>query len=107
MNNTTISGNERTPVLIVVHSGNWVEVYGPKNVEATIVNAPFVGTVAGEIVAEEYLDATLPHRMAEIYSPGNRRAADSARIVRPSDIAAAKLDVAVLRTLSAVEDATK
>lgn len=104
MNDTTTTSNEKTPVLIVVHSGSWVEVFGPKNIEATIVNAPFIGTVAGEVLAEQYLDATLPHRMAAIYCPGNRRAADSARIVRPSDIAAAKLDVAIARTLSELKE---
>lgn len=104
MNDTTLTSDIRTPVLVVVRAGNWIEVFGPENVYATIVNAPFTGTVAGEVLAEEYLDVTLPRRMAKIYAPGNRRAADLARIVTPSDIAAAKLNVAVLRTLNVIEE---
>ena len=93
----------RETVLVLAYADGWIEVYAERHVSAKIVLVPSTGSVAGEVLAERYLDETLPYRYREVHWPGKLRAADKLRTVRPSDMARRDHDLALLHGLQAVE----
>ena len=54
---------------------------------------------AGEIQAEEYVESSLPKRYRDVYWPGNLRAADMMRVVRPTDVVRRDYDLELLRAI--------
>ncbi|MCO6047951.1 hypothetical protein NG895_28950 [Aeoliella sp. ICT_H6.2] len=93
----------RQAVLVLAHADGWLEAFAERNIDVLIVMVPTTGTVAGEVVAEEFLDQTLPLRYRDLHWPIKRRAADKLRIVRPSDLVRRQHDLALLQGLDAVE----
>lgn len=77
----------RQAVLIVCHPDGYIEAYADQNVDVHIAQMPKMGTTAGRIAAEQYLDASLKPRYRDLYWPYKKRAADMVREVHPSDIA--------------------
>lgn len=62
----------RQPMLVLLASDGWVEVYGDWE-DVTVVVANKLETTAPETerLAEDYLDMTLPRKGRAVYSPGN------------------------------------
>lgn len=90
---------QRDAVLIVAHGDGWLEAYAERHVDVMLVQPPYVLGIAGERLADEWLDATLPRRYADLRWPILRRAAERLRAVRPSDILRRQLDLDLLRAL--------
>ena len=95
---------QREAVLILAHGYGWLEAFAEKHVDVRIEMVPQVTTQAGEILAEEYVELSLPRRYRDVYWPGNRRAADMMRVVRPSDIAWREYHVELLRAIQQLGD---
>jgi hypothetical protein len=64
----------------------WIEVYGPRTVEASIVCPPCVGSVEGELAAEQFVEQSVGRRHRDIYCPGLCR---TTQLVRPVSLAEA------------------
>ena len=77
---------QREAVLILAHGDGWIEAFAEKHVDVRIEMVPWMTTPAGEILAEEYVELSVPKRYRDVYWPNLRRAADMVRTVRPSDI---------------------
>lgn len=89
----TINERKATePVVVLLYWDGWVEVFG--HVDARIINVPdspppadqFYNP-AGEILAEHYVEATLPFRHRKAFTPGRYAAASMIETLRPNDIA--------------------
>lgn len=76
--------HRREKVLVVAHSDNFIEVFGPKNVTVLIARCPTTGGLDGEELAEDYLESSLPPRWQELYFPGYLRASLANRPLVPS-----------------------
>lgn len=89
----------RERVLIVVHGDGWIEVFAERHVDVRIQIAPHMSIPEGERLAEEYIEAALPARFRDLYFPGFLRAADLARVIKPSDIERCTFNVELVRIL--------
>jgi len=90
------------PVVVLLHWDGWVEVYG--HVDARIINVPDVPPAAdqlfnpaGEILAEQYVEAELPSRHRKVFMPGLCAAGSLIETLRPRDIARRQAMVKLLR----------
>ena len=90
---------QREAVLILAHGDGWIEVFAEKHFDVRIEIVPYMTTEPGEIQAEEYVELSLPKRYRDVYWPGNRRAADMMRVVRPTDIVRRDYDLELLRAI--------
>jgi hypothetical protein len=90
---------EREKILVLLYSDGFVEVYGEKHIDARIVNVPVASTPAGEILAEEYVELTIPRCYRDIYFPTAKRATELLRPIKPSDIAFRKWSVELVRQI--------
>lgn len=63
----------RVPVLVVLHSDGYVEVFG-EHLDVHLVQA-LAAEQPEEVLADEYLDATLPRRFRDLHYPYNLVAA--------------------------------
>lgn len=90
---------QREAVLILAHGDGWSEAFAEKHVDVRIAMVPCMTTPADEILAEEYVELSLPKRYRDIYWPVNRRAADMMRVVRPSDIARRHYEMDLLHSI--------
>lgn len=95
---------ESQQVVVLLHGDGLVEVFGTRQVEVTVVNVPYVGTIEGQKLSQEYVETTLPMRAKEIFWPNNLRASGIARPLLPSDIARRKAGLAMLQILDHIED---
>lgn len=77
---------QRARVLILAYPDGFLEVYSDQGVDIHVVTPVCMRTKAGEALADEYLDATLPRRFAELHVAPNLRAVHTARVIRPSDL---------------------
>lgn len=91
------------PVLLLAYADGWLELFAERHIQAKIVMVPSTGTIGGELLAEQYLDATLPHRYRDLHWPGKLRAADRIRTVRPSELVRRQHELAILSGLDAIE----
>ena len=98
---------ERIHILAVVHPDHYLEIFAPRNVDARIITLPSVASIAAEVIAQEYVTATLPKPYQSIYWPSNLRAAATLRTVSVADLAARRADVELLRTLNEIISDTK
>lgn len=90
---------QREAVLVLAHGDGWLEAFAEKHVDVRIEMVPYMTTQAGEILAEEYVELSVPKRYRDVYWPNLRRAADMMRVVRPSDIAWREYDLELLRAI--------
>jgi hypothetical protein len=88
-----------TPVLVAIHSDGYIEVFGERDIDVRIVNVPAVGSVRGEILAEEFIELNLPPRHRAVYAPGMIRAAKCGRKVTPQEIADVRTSLQLLRVM--------
>lgn len=70
---------KREPVLVILNSDGFVEVFANKNVDALIVNKIHASTPEGEITVEEFTDSKLPRRFKDVHWPALRRATENWR----------------------------
>jgi len=90
------------PVVALLYWDGWVELYG--HVDARIINVPDVPppadqfyNPAGEILAEQYVEAMLPFRHRKAFTPGRYAAASMIETLRPNDIARRQAMVELMR----------
>jgi len=91
--------DKRRKVLVVLYADGWVECYAQRDVDVLTVVKPFAATPEAGVIAERYLDETLPMQYAELHWPGLRRAADKCRKVTAAQLLAAWYDNKVLEAL--------
>jgi len=91
-------------VLIVAHGDGFVEVFAEGHVAAKIVIAPFMASAEGEILAEEFVDLTLPKPYRDLHVPCKRTTFDQVRTITPQDIADRDLDLQILRSIDRVNE---
>ncbi len=97
--NISTCPTQREAVLILAYGDGWIEAFAEKHVDVRIEIVPCMTTPAGAILAEEYVELSLPKKYRDIYWPGNRRAAEMMRVVRPSDIARRDFELDVLHSI--------
>lgn len=90
-----------TPVLIVAHPDGFVEVYGD-GISAYVVTPLVMHTAAGEALADQYLDETLPRRFRDLHVAPNLVAVHQVKPVRPTDEAARLLRLELVREAMAI-----
>lgn len=90
---------DSTPVLVVIHSDGYVELYGPRSIDARIAILPDMNSAKGEILAEEYLDLNLPERHRRLHAPGMIRTAKLGRKITAHEIANTVGDLALMRAV--------
>lgn len=91
---------QREAVLVVLHGDGWIESFADRHVDIHIAIMPRMETAEGQIAAEQFLETNLPHRYKSLYWPGNRRAADMVRTIRPSDAARLEWNLAFLKAMA-------
>lgn len=95
----TLERLQRDGVIVPIRIGRRC-VYDPIAViDAHLAIIPAMGTVAGEVLAEEYFETNIPARHRRLYLPGMIRAAKMNRVVTPYEIANIRDDLAMLRTI--------
>ncbi len=98
--NTVRTSREPTiPVLVAIYCDGFVEVFGDKQVDAVVINVPSTGSTRGEILAEQFVELSIPARHRHIYVPGLVRASKLGRVVTPDEIHKSRLTLAMLRAL--------
>lgn len=91
----------RAKVLVVAHPDGFLEVYGD-NIDVHIVTPLSMYTAAGEVLADEYLDATLPWRFRDLHVMPKLRAMHQVKVVRPSDEVGRVLRLGLVHAAAAV-----
>ncbi|MEQ8211043.1 MAG: hypothetical protein RH917_14545 [Lacipirellulaceae bacterium] len=94
----------RQPVLVVTDGDGYLEIFAEKNLDVRIERLPVAHAHAAEVIAEDYLEATLPRRYRELYWPGKRRATAVVRPLRPLTIDAANRAERTMRDLDQLLD---
>ena len=94
----------KPPVLVTCEWDGWIQVFG--NVDARLVMVPEVPAdaghfynAAGEILAERFIESTLPERHRKIFTGGLLSAADKIETLRPRDVARRLAMVELMRVL--------
>ena len=103
---TLSAGNpatERPHVLALWNPDGWLEVYGPRGTQATILKIPFTGTVEGERLALEYVEMIMSPAAKAVFWADCLIASDLLRPLLPSEIAIAKSNRELLATLREIE----
>ena len=91
----------REQVLVIAHHDNWIECFAERHIDVRIVMMPYVGIDAtGEILAEQWLEQSIPECYRNIYFPGNLRAAAKIETILPSKIAWRNAEMSFLRLLN-------
>lgn len=91
--------NYTKPAVLILNHHDRVEVFAERGAaKIHIENVPHVaGTPAEEILAEQYLDASLPRWIRGTYFPANLRASELLRTWAPSGIARRDAELSVIR----------
>lgn len=99
----------RQPVLVVLHSDGWVEVYGSPEVDVQMVVKPHCRTAEGGVLAEQYIEQQVPYRHCRLYCPSGPtlRAVGLCRRETPEQLIDAERARQILRDLRAVQEAVK
>lgn len=90
---------KREQVLIVVHGDGMLEAYAEKHIDFRFIMAPYIGTAAGEIAAEQYIESIIPQCYRDVYWPCNKRAAAMIQRIKPSDIVRRNGNMELLRSI--------
>lgn len=93
---------QRARVLILAYPDGFLEVYSDQGVDIHVVTPIYMRTKAGEAMADEYVDATLPRRFHDLHVAPNLRAVHTARVIRPVDEAERLLRVDLIREAKAI-----
>ena len=96
---STPNSNRKSPILIVAHADRYLEAFSRDRTPIRIVQMPDVKGVEGELVAEKYLEQSLPKQFRDIYFPGYRRATHLIQPTKPSDIAGIQHGLACLAAI--------
>ena len=94
----------RSTVLIISHGDGHLEIFGD-GIDVHLARVPYIGTPAGERLAEDWIEATIPRRFRPIYFPGLRRATGTTVPLLPSTIKAANEAKQAIASLNELDDA--
>ena len=94
--------NSTRYVLAVAHADGYFEIFAGKGVRARLVNICQMPTAEGEILAERYLEKSLPKPYRDIYFPGNRIAPGNVLQLTPELLAKREFEMDVVRTCNAI-----
>lgn len=95
--------NSTKHVLVVAHADGYIEVFADKGIRCRFVNICQMPTVEGEILAERYLEESLPKPFKDIYFPGNRIVTGNVLQLTPELLAKREFEVDVVRACNAVQ----
>ncbi len=90
---------QRARVLIVLNSDGFVEVYGEPGLWIHVAQRLQADGNQAEVMADEYLDATLPKAFKELFYPVKLQAVGQCRRIRAEDEVNRRINLAVLREL--------
>lgn len=93
----------RQPVLVVLHSDQFVEVFAHSFIDVRIVDMPKVSSTDAEILAEEFIERSIPRFYRQVFWPGCRRAMHQTRSLTVDDIAYTKWKSELLREIQRIE----
>jgi len=94
---------KREQVLIVLHADGHVEAFAAKTTDVRIARCPVSFNDEMAILAEDWLEQTLPWRWRHLFFPGNVRATANARSLLPSRLAKAQWIRKLIKALSEIE----
>jgi len=95
------------PVLVVLYSDGWVEVYAGADVSVRVETKLWSPNAVAGLCAENYLESTLPKRFTDVYWPRNCRAVGQCRQVFAEDVMEAAWVRAILKGLREDVDQVK
>lgn len=95
--------NSNKHVLVVAHADGYIEVFADKGVRARFVNICQMPTVAGEVLAEQFIEAGLPKPFKDIYFPGNRIATGNLLQLTPELLAKREFEMDLVRACNAIQ----
>jgi hypothetical protein len=81
-----------------LHADGFVEVFADDNTTVHVGIMPHVAP-EGERLAAEFFEQNLPQRYRNLYWPGNLKAADVVRSVKPSDLLRRRVELDVLKAV--------
>ena len=93
---------QRTRVLVLAYPDGYLEVFSDQGVDIHVVTPIYMRTPAGEALADEYVDATLPKRFAGLHVAPMLRTIHQAKVIRPSDVAKRLLRLDLIREARAI-----
>jgi hypothetical protein len=94
----------RTRVLVVLNSDGFVEVYGDDHINVHFTQRIHTDTRAGEILADQLVDVTLPRVYRDLFYPRNMRAAGQCRKVTAEQRLEIIADLDLLAILRGLRD---
>ena len=90
-----------TCILIVVEGNRFLRAYSEdRNISFKFVTVPFMLSQQGEILVDELLQQRLRGIWQQTYTKGHLVAMHPIRDIKPEDIVARDLDMAVLKTIA-------
>lgn len=93
----------KQPVLVILHSDGYVQVYGDRKlVDCHVAIMPQMTSDKGQMLAEQILELELPLRYKQIYWPGNLIGTHQVRTRTLDDIAQTEWELQFCRVLSAI-----
>jgi len=89
-------------ILVLCYWDGWIEVYGIANVKICMVPevpgpADTIDNIQGELLAEQYIERTLPAAYRRIFMPGFLADFAKFETVRPRDLARRQLMSSLVR----------
>ena len=100
---STTARQPRQPVLVVIHSNGFVQVYGDKSlVDVHIGIIPSMTSDEGQILAEQYFELEIPKRHRDVFWPVNLLDTHQVRTRTPADIAQRETGLALCNVLSEI-----
>lgn len=94
--------NHTRTLILAYPADNYLEVYADRQVDIHVAVPIRMDTPAGEALADEYLDETLPVRFRDLHDAPHLRAVHTVRAIRPSDEAERLLRVDLIREARAI-----
>lgn len=86
-----------TPVLVVASADGFLEVYGPHEVRPLVVNRLKVSAAETALLADAYMDSTLPRKWRQWYWPRHLRGGGLVRETTAEDELQRRLDLEWLK----------
>ena len=101
-NGGTVTANAKPKVLAIIHPDGFLQFYCDQPIDLRVVDFPLVSSPKAEILAETYLELTLPQYFRGVYWPGNLKHVHTQTIRNPADLADAQWRQDFLSTLQSL-----
>lgn len=88
---------KREPVLVVIHSDGWVELYAEKAVDAKIVLRPCA--TSDPHLLDQFVEDQLAQRHQDLYYPNKLKAFDLCRKITPERLLDSQYELSIIRAI--------